>query len=108
MIFFGIQLEILDKYNENIFSKPLNISALIDDNVNLNKPIDATTTVTQVSYEEKTSNLSETLIISVIKIDMEVDKSIAFKSVKSQKSQIKKRISPEFSRPNSYSFTNMM
>ncbi|MGP1927628.1 MAG: hypothetical protein ACTS84_01750 [Arsenophonus sp. NC-LC2-MAG3] len=76
MIFFRIQSEILDKCNEDIFRKPSNISALIDDNGNLNKPIYATT-VTQVSYEKKTSNLSETLIISVIKIDMEVDATIA-------------------------------
>ncbi len=53
-IFFGIQSEILNKYNKDIFSKSSNISALIDDNINLNKPIDATN-VTQVSYEEKTS-----------------------------------------------------
>ncbi|MGP1958998.1 MAG: hypothetical protein ACTS7E_03295 [Arsenophonus sp. NC-CH8-MAG3] len=47
---FGIQLATLAKYHENIFRKPSNISVLINDNVYLNKPINATT-VTQVNYE---------------------------------------------------------
>lgn len=93
---FDIQSATLDKYDEDIFSKPSDIPVPMDDDVDLNKSIDANT-VTQVSEQDKTANLSETLISSVTKIDAEVDPSTAFTPVKSQ---IKKGIGPEFPRPN--------
>ncbi|CAA2930731.1 DNA translocase FtsK [Arsenophonus endosymbiont of Bemisia tabaci Q2] len=79
---FDIQSATLDKYDEDIFSKPSDIPVPMDDDVNLNKPIDANT-VTQISEQDKTANLSETLISSVTKIDTEVDPSTAFTPVKS-------------------------
>ncbi|MFS1538149.1 MAG: DNA translocase FtsK 4TM domain-containing protein [Candidatus Phlomobacter fragariae] len=95
-IALDIQSAALDKYDEDILSKPSNIPVPMDDDINLNKLIDPNS-VTQVSDQEKATYLSEPLISSVTKIDAEADASTGFTPVKSQ---IKKGIGPEFPRPN--------
>lgn len=91
-----IQAETLDKYDEDIFSKPSNIPVPMDDEVDLNKPIDPNH-VSQAGLQKEAADLAEPLISPVTKIDAEADVSTAFTPVKSQ---IKKGIGPEFPRPN--------
>lgn len=91
-----IQAETLDKYDEDIFSKPSNIPVPMDDEIDLNQRIDPNQ-VTQVSDQKEAPNLADPSIFSVTKKDAEADASTAFTPVKSQ---IKKGIGPEFPRPN--------
>lgn len=95
-VVLDIQAETLDKYAEDIFSKPSNIPVTMDDGVDLNQRIDPNH-LTQVSDQKETIILAKLLISSVTKIDAEDDASTAFTPVKSQ---IKKGIGPEFPRPN--------